>query len=185
MIHAAVTIDPAIAILILAGVALLFTAAAVHKFRDLRRFDEIFAAYGLFPSSARPVLSRLVPPIEAAVAAGLSVNALRTAAVCVGILMLVAYAAAIAVNLLRGRSDLACGCGGPDDRRPIAAWMVCRNILIAALLVMALLPWSARPLVATDAVTIVFGILTCTLVYLCLDRLLGRTGRLTAAMRMS
>ena len=179
------SIDPAIAALIVACGALLFASAALHKFRDLRRFDEIFAAYGLPPSATRLRLSRVVPLLEALVAGGLLLDVTRTAAACVGIVLLLAYAGAITVNLLRGLRELACGCGGPDDRRPIAPWMVARNILCAASLLPVMLPWSARPLGATDLVTIGFGTATCALVYLCLDRLLGRTGRLSAELRMS
>src|SRR6202035_3730715 len=138
-----------------------------HKLRDLRRFDEIFAAYGLLPSAARLRLSRAVPFLEALVAVGLLLDSVRIAAACVGIVLLLAYAGAITVNLLRGRRELACGCGGPDDRRPIAAWMVWRNVGIAVLLAAAMLPWSQRSLVPTDAVTVGFGTATCALVYLC------------------
>jgi Methylamine utilisation protein MauE len=178
-------IDPAIAALIIAAVALLFAAGALHKLRDLRRFDEIFMAYGLVPAVARLRLSRLVPLLEAVVAGGLLLDTSRAGATGVGIVLLLGYAAAITINLRRGRRDLACGCGGPDDRRPIAAWMVWRNIAIATLLGSVMLPWSARPLTATDGVTIGFGTVTFALVYLCLDRLLGRTGRMTAALQLS
>ena len=98
--------------------------------------------------------------------------------VVVGALLLLAYAAAIFVNLRRGRRDLACGCGGFDERQTIAPWMVGRNCLIAALLVACCcLPWSARPLGLVDAVTVVFGLLTVALVYLCVDQLMGYVQR--------
>lgn len=177
-------IDPAIAILVVACTVLLFAVAALHKLRDLRRFAEIFAAYGLLPLPLARLVSRAVPLLEAAVAVGLLFDGSRMAAAFVGIVLLLAYAGAIAVNLLRGRRDLACGCGGPDDRRPIAGWMLWRNIGIAVLLAAVMLPWSPRSLVVTDAVTIGFGTATCALVYLCLDRLLGRTGRMTDELRI-
>jgi len=179
------TIDPAIAALIVACGALLFAGGAIHKLRALRRFDEIFAAYGLLPWAARLRLSRAVPLLEALAAGGLLLDATRTAAAYVAIVLLLVYAGAIAVNLVRGRRELACGCGGPDDRRPIAPWMVWRNILFAFVLLPVTLPWSARPLGLTDMVTIGCGTATFALVYLCLDRLLGRTGRLSAELRMS
>jgi hypothetical protein len=179
------TIDPAIAALIVTCMALLFAVAATHKLRDLRRFDEIFTAYGLLPLAARLHLSRAVPLLEALVAGGLLLDVARSAAACVGIVLLLGYAGAITVNLLRGRRELACGCGGPDDRRPIAPWMVGRNVLCALLLSPVMLPWSPRPLELTDGVTIGFGTATAALVYLCLDRLLGRTGRLSAQLRIS
>lgn len=181
----ALSLDPAIAALIIACTALLFAAAAIHKLRDLRRFEEIFAAYGLVPFASGMRLSRAVPLLEAVVAVGLLLDGSRLAAASAGIVLLLAYAGAITVNLLRGRRDLACGCGGPDDRRPIAAWMVWRNFSIAVLLGVVMLPWSPRPLGPTDVVTIGFGTVAGALVYLCLDRLLGHTGRVTARLRIS
>jgi Methylamine utilisation protein MauE len=177
------TIDPAIAFLVVACTVLLFAAAASHKLKDLRRFSEIFAAYGLLPSGVGRPASHAIPLLEAAVAAGLLFEGSRTPAACMGIVLLLAYAAAIAVNLRRGRRELACGCGGPDDRRPIAGWMVWRNVGVAILLAATMLPWSQRPLVLTDAVTVGFGTATSALVYLCLDRLLGRAGRMTDELR--
>jgi len=178
------TIDPAIAALIVGCTALLFASAALHKLRDLSRFDEIFTAYGLVGLPTRLPLARAVPLLEALVGVGLLFAAPRTAAAGVGIVLLLGYATAIAVNLRRGRRTLACGCGGPDDSRPIASWMVWRNLLLALLVAAVMLPWSPRPLVLTDVVTVGFGTATCALVYLCLDRLLGRTARL-AALRIS
>jgi hypothetical protein len=171
-------LDPAVGILMVASVALLFASAGVQKLRDLRRFDEIFSAYGLMPLVARLRLSWAVPILEMGVAAGLLIDVCRRYAVAVGIVLLSGYAAAIAVNLRRGRRDLACGCGGPDERRPIAAWMVWRNILIAFALAGALAPWADRSLSLTDAVTIAFGLLTIALVYLCIDQLLGYAQRI-------
>jgi hypothetical protein len=163
--------------LMVASIALLFASAGIHKLRDLRRFDEIFSAYGLVPGLARWRMSWVVPILEVGVAIGLLIDACRPYAGAIGMVMLWGYAAAIAVNLRRGRRDLACGCGGPDERRPISAWMVWRNILISLALAVALQPWTSRPFSFTDGVTIVFGLLTIALIYLCTDRLLGYTQR--------
>lgn len=166
-------LDPAIGLLLAAAVALLFASASAHKLRDLKRFDEIFSAYGLLTGVARLRLSWTVPVLELAVAGGLLFDESRPGAATVGIVLLLTYAAAIAVNLERGRRDLACGCGGPDERRPIAPWMVWRNILVASCLAATFAPWASRPLTITDAVTVVFGLLTLALIYLCVDQLMG------------
>ncbi len=166
-------LDPAIGLLSTAAIALLFASAGVHKLRDLRRFDEIFSAYGLLTGVARLRLSWSVPVLELAVAGGLLFDESRPSAATVGIVLLLTYATAIAVNLKRGRRDLACGCGGPDERRPIAPWMVWRNIVIALCLAATFAPWTTRPLTLTDAVTVVFGLLTLALIYLCVDQLMG------------
>ena len=170
---AAMNLDPAIGLLLVAVVALLFGSAAIHKLRDLRRFEEIFAAYGVASAISRWRLAWLVPVLELGTALGLLSDVTRPYAAALGALLLVSYALAIGINLRRGRRDLACGCGGPDERRPIAPWMVWRNVLIALVALSALAPWSARPLGLTDAVTVVFGLLTLAIIYLCVDQLMG------------
>jgi uncharacterized membrane protein len=170
-------LDPAVGLLMVATVALLFGSAGVHKLRDLRQFDEIFAAYGVVPWISRWHLSWLVPVLELGVTAGLLIDASRLYAVVVGITLLLAYASAIGINLRRGRRDLACGCGGPDERRPIAPWMVWRNVVLALGLATTLVPWTERPLGFTDGVTVTFGLLTLALIYLCIDQLMGYVQR--------
>lgn len=169
-------LDPAIGLLITACIALLFAGAAAHKLRDLKGFDQIFSAYGLMPAMPEMSLSWLVPLLETTVAAGLLINVSRPYAGALGIVLLSAYAAAIAVNLKRGHRDLACGCGGPE-RRTIAAWMVWRNLVTALAAAAVFLPWAHRPLSLTDAFTVAFGVPTIALVYLCIDQLLGNAQR--------
>jgi hypothetical protein len=176
-IMARMVLDPAVGILTTASVALLFASAGAHKLRDLGRFDEIFSAYGLMPAITRLRISWVVPLLEIAVAAGLAVKISRPYAGALGIIMLSGYAAAIAVNLRRGHRDLACGCGGPDERRPIAAWMVWRNACIALAAAAVFAPWADRHLSLTDGFTIAFGLPTIALVYLCADQLLGNAQR--------
>jgi len=173
------TIDPGVAWLIIACAGLLFLVAALHKLRDLRRFREVFAAYQLMPAAAGRLLAPVVPALELAVAVGLLFDDLRRLALWIGVALMLAYGAGIVINLARGRRDLDCGCAGPNDRRPIAAWMVWRNVGIAILLSTVLLPWSDRPFVLTDGVTVGFGTACCALIYLCLDRLLAPVRRIT------
>jgi len=166
-------LDPAIGILIAGCCALLFVTAAVHKLWALRHFTEVLRAYRVLPPGAAR-LALLVPLLELTVGLALLVPATRTAAAGAGAVLLVLYAGAIALNLARGRRDLACGCGGPDAARPIAPWMVARNLLMAALLLLTLLPWQGRALLATDALTVGGGVAVAALLYVSLDRLLGR-----------
>ena len=167
-------LDPAVGLLVTVTIALLFGSASVHKLRDLNRFEEIFAAYGVLTFISRWKLSWMVPLLELAVAVGLLFDTTRMLAAAVGAGLLLVYAAAIGVNLKRGRRDLACGCGGPNDRSPIAPWMLGRNTALALLLLGgAWVPWTSRQLVFTDAVTVVFGLGTLALVYLCVDQMMS------------
>jgi hypothetical protein len=176
-------IDPAVGVLVLACLVLLFASAALHKLRDPRHFTEVLRAYRVLPEGAVR-LAPLVPLAELMAAAGLVLSATRSGAGLGGAALLAAYAAAIAVNLGRGRRDLACGCGGPDDARPIAPWMVARNLMLAVtLLAVTLVPWKTRPLLPVDALTVGGGLATATLLYASLDQLLGRAAAWTAALR--
>jgi hypothetical protein len=174
-------LDPAIGALLLACLALLFAGAALHKLRNLAHFTEVLRAYRVLPEDAVR-LAPLVPLAELTVAAALVTPAVRSGAALAGATLLLVYATAIGVNLGRGRRELACGCGGPDDARPIAPWMVARNLTLALLLALTLLSWRERPLLATDAITVGGGAVVATLLYVCLDRLLGRVAPWTAAL---
>jgi hypothetical protein len=166
-------LDPAFGYLIIAGAALLFASAAVRKFQDLGRFTEIFAAYRVLPAALAPRAAWIIPCIEIAIAAALSWAPGRRLGVASAIAVLIAYGSGLGVNLLRGRRDLDCGCGGPRGRRAIAAWMVWRNLLLAGTVGIAAMPWSTRFLGLTDALTVVGGLIAGVLLYATSDRLLG------------
>lgn len=172
MVYHGGMIDPAIGTLLAGAFALLFASAALHKLRDPARFAQVLHAYRVLPAGAR--ISGLVPLLELTTALALLLPATRAAAAALGAGLLVLYALAIAVNLRRGRHDLACGCGGPNEHRPIGLWMVWRNLLLAAVVGAAGLPWRVRPLQWLDLLTVGAGLAVATLLYMSADRLLGR-----------
>jgi hypothetical protein len=178
----AIMIDPAVGALLAGAFALLFASAALHKLSALPHFVQGFGAYRLVPETLAP-LALLVPLLELGVAAGLLLRGARAGACLSGALLLLMYAAAIGINLARGRRELACGCGGPNDRRPIAPWMVVRNLVLALALAGLLLPWGARLLDAADALTIGAGTAVAALLYMSLDTLLGRIAPRGARLR--
>jgi uncharacterized membrane protein YphA (DoxX/SURF4 family) len=179
--NAVVMLDPAVGSLIVGCFALLFVVAAGHKLRDLQQFAQVFAAYGIAPLLGRRRLAWLVPLLEIGVALGLLLPQSRRAAALAAAALLLSYAIAIRINLRAGRVAIACGCGGPDQRRPIAGWMVWRTVLLALVLGLAALPWSARALEWTDGATIGFGLAAIALLYACAERLLGELGRAPGA----
>jgi hypothetical protein len=182
-VSAAVVLDPGIGYLIAIGCAILFAHAAFGKWRGRAKFGAVLANYRLVPAPLVAVLAVLVPALETAVSLLILVAATRPFATAVGGALLLGYAAAIAVNLRRGRYDLDCGCAGPADRRPIAGWMVWRNIVLGAALAAAGLPWSARVLGWTDGITVGGGLVVVALLYTALDRLLGQVMPRTATLR--
>jgi hypothetical protein len=166
-------LDPAFGYLIVAGIALLFASAGTHKLQDLARFAEAFAAYRVLPKALARRLAWLIPSIELCVTAGLLWEPTRRVAALAAITVLIAYASGLELNLLRGRRDLDCGCGTVRDRRAIAAWMVWRNLILAAAVGVAVLPWSHRSLGVTDLLTVVGALSAGVTLYAAVDRLLG------------
>jgi len=46
--------------------------------------------------------------------------------------LLVLYSSAIAINLVRGRRDIECGCGGAATHVPLSGWLLARNAALMA-----------------------------------------------------
>jgi hypothetical protein len=166
-------LDPAFGYLIVAGAALLFASASIHKVRGLARFTEIFVAYRVLPNVLGRRVSWLIPCLEVSIAIALLREPSRRMAVIAAIAVLITYASGMGLNLLRGRRDLDCGCGTARDRRPIAGWMVWRNLFLAAALGSAALPWSPRAFNSTDLLTVMGGLIAAVTLYAAVDRLLG------------
>ncbi len=166
-------LDPVFGLWITLGLALLFASAAVHKLRSPARFAEVLAAYRVMPEDLARRGAWAVPCLELAIAAALIVGDTRRWGALAAAAMLAVYALALALNLRRGRLDLDCGCGPARDRRPIAAWMVWRNLLIAGAALIAALPASGRALDAPDVLTLAGGLAAAGILYSAVDRLLG------------
>lgn len=176
-------IDPAIVLLLSACAAALFASAALHKFIALRAFQAALLAYDILPVRAVAIAGCIVPLGELLIASVLCSSALRSQALLAAAFMLVGYGLAISVNLRRGRRFIDCGCVGFAERRSIAPWMVARNLLFALVLVgCAVIPWSARNLRGTDAVTIIGGLVSIACLYLAAEELLGRVPRAAGLM---
>lgn len=174
-------LDPAIGCLIVVSLATLIGLAAFDKLMRVREFEEALRAYRLLPDHAVRSASRLLPCLELATSLGLLIPARRAFFCQVAALILLIYAGAIGINLVRGRRDLDCGCG--RARRPIAVWMLGRNGAIAAAALLTALPWSPRTLSAVDLGTVLAGTAAAALLYVSADVLLGRVAPRAAMSR--
>jgi Methylamine utilisation protein MauE len=165
-------LDPVIAILLMLGGAALFGAAAVHKLRAHAAFAQALREYRILPSGFVGWASVVLPAAELIVAPALLWNRTRPLGALSAAVLLLIYGSGIAVNLLRGRRDLDCGCGG--SRKVIGGWMVARNAILAAAMLALLLPVKERALVLGDFTTIGAGFTVAVLLYASADLLLSR-----------
>ena len=121
------------------GFALLLGTASWRKFSDLPAFTAVVADYRIVPQALLRPTGVVVAAVEAALAmlwlaAPWYADAANGAGLGTAALM-AGYGAAIAANLVRGRSWIDCGCGGGDQ----LTWgLVARNAVLAGLAVATL-----------------------------------------------
>jgi hypothetical protein len=122
-----------IALAIRVLVALLFLTAAIGKFRHRQVFRGVVANYRVLPEGAVPAFALLLPPVEAAVAAGLLFVPSPWPAVSAAALLTL-FAVAMAINIRRGRRHIDCGCFQSTLKQTLSWILVARNAGLALLL---------------------------------------------------
>jgi hypothetical protein len=148
-----VTIDPIIAAALRVLLALLFAAAVAHKIADFAAFRIVLHDYHLLPLAMVTPATVIVIATEIGLAAALPWPASGSAAPSAAVVLLAIYSVGIAINLLRGRRTLECGCAPSTYRQPLSEWLLLRNaVLIAAALALTL-PRAPRALAWLDAIT--------------------------------
>jgi hypothetical protein len=161
-------LDPVISMAIRVSIAVLFAVAAWHKLRDWPRIGGVITGYRLLPQGASLPAAATLIVFELAVAAGLllSPQALFAAA-----LILISYASAIGLNILRGNDRIDCGCLGYLAKAPRLKWAMClRNAVIALIAIMvASADVSIRSLVWMDFVTIACVLAGLSILYASLE----------------
>lgn len=176
MDFAPVMTDPVAAGIVVGAVALILFSAAWHKFSEPNAFLAALAGYRIIPSGLLEAMTRLVPALEAALGIGLLIPYSRNAALIGAGTLMILYAVAIALNLLRGRSYIECGCGG--TAQPLSWGLVVRNAVIAAAALGVSGPTAARGFDWLDAVTLLFGVLAFYVTYLMADELMRQASRM-------
>ena len=141
-----IAIDPLLSMILATCLALVFAPAAWHKLRERDLFAAQIQAYAILPRHLL-VLGRALGPLEAAAAIAL-VGGAPVAGAGLAAVLLLMYAFAMALNLVRGRA-LDCGCGGAPQ--PLSWGLVVRNLTMVLMALAAALPREARELTSDDA----------------------------------
>lgn len=95
-------------------------------------------------------------------------------------LLLFVYTSGISINLYRGRRDIDCGCSGPATTQVLSWWLVFRNLVFLALVLLALVPPINRSLNWLDLFNVVLGVLVASGLYMSFNQLLNQAPRLAA-----
>jgi hypothetical protein len=166
--------DPVVVLIARLAIGALFLVGALQKLRSRARFVRALADYRLLPTPLLLPLAWAVLALEAAI--GIGALALCALACRAGLVVLVVYGCAIAMNLVRGRGGFDCGCSG--DRLPASWALVARNAVLAAVAWIALAPASPRGLSAIEFVIVAGGVLVCAIAYAGFDTVLAARARL-------
>jgi hypothetical protein len=126
------------------GLGLMFAVGAIGKLRNRLKWNEMLAAYQLLPLATIAPVAVLMPLAELVVAGGLFAGLPLAGVAGAGLMLL--FALAISINLLRGRTGLDCGCNPGARPQPIAWSLVVRNIVLAGLVAACALPMAPLPL---------------------------------------
>ena len=139
------TPDPVVTHMVAAALAMLLLVGAWQKLRDQLAFRTALEAYDIVPAtSLSGVFAWLLPAGEVLAAITLVIDRKRMVGVMLGAVLLTVVTVAVIINLLRGRTDLGCGCGGIEDEQTLSWALVARNgVLLALLAVVSLEPVSA------------------------------------------
>ena len=170
-------IDPLITLVISVSLALLFFMAARHKMSSPRHFQAQLAAYELLPVPVLPLASKLLPAAEMAIVFLILIPYTRAFAAFLAVLLLSAYALAMAINLLRGRSNIDCGCGGQPQA--LSYWLLLRNAVLVAGASMLMVPASDRTMVWGDTLLLVLMTAVLAMIYLLVEQLVRNNSVLT------
>lgn len=166
------TFDPAVNLIAALILSYVFVLAGLHKCKAPAEFAATLTNYNILPESLARQGVYLVPVAEIMTGVALLIPATaRLAAFSAGVLLCI-YIAAIGLNLLRGRRNIDCGCGGPAQKQTISEWMIVRNGLLVLLACMAGGQVEPRTLLWFDWLTVILATVMGCLFYNIINQLL-------------
>lgn len=175
--------DPVLSHAMGAALSVVFLIGAWQKLKAREEFAAALENYRLLPAVTVSWMAWLLPLSEAMAGALLLFQATRVPAALLALVLLLLVTAAVAINLLRGYSEIDCGCGGFSggvSGQAISWGLVMRNLVL-----IAAIPWIAadsavRNLVWMDYLTVACATLALLGLYALVSQLLATQPRLGA-----
>ena len=166
-------------------IAWIFINTSVHKLAGPGYIAGVIRRqFPFIGETASRITGVVLGVIEGIVAVAIMVPASRYAGALAAVVLLGMYALMMLVQLLRGRTDLDCGCSGPAPRQNISRKLVVRNIilvLIAGLVVFQSAGQEPSMLAGQGLYYLAapFAVLSI-LIYACSEQLMSNRQKLTA-----
>jgi len=174
--------DPVIELVICCALALLWFTAAIKKTFVFEGFITTLRNYQLVPKSMLVPFSAALVGMELCFSIGVVLPFTRSFFLLSSAGLFGMYAAAIGINLRRGRRHIDCGCMGLAQQS-LSGWLVWRNLLLAGLALACLLPVHSREFLWLDSVSIIFAVGALAAVYATVNRLIANVPELARLRR--
>ena len=152
----------------------LFLRALWHKLQDTELFIARLEAYRVLPPAVARSAGWAILALEVLVMLSVILPGLRLVGTHIAVILLLAYASAMALNIAKGRTDLDCGCGSGSAGPTLSWYLVVRNLVLATI--------AAVPLFTVEDVISWYGWLIAFLaalllfaVYLLFEQILANT----------
>lgn len=174
--------EPTVTLALRVFLALMFATAAASKLGHAEEFYGVVRNFRILPDGPSRVVALVLPVVELAVAAGLLIRPLAVPAAVTAAGLLAVFGLALAINVLRGRTWIDCGCFRNGLKQQVSWMMVLRNAVLTALAlaVALLLPLTPAPGLAQSVVGLAAGAVAM-LLYVSASML----GGLLAAQRLT
>jgi hypothetical protein len=155
-----------------AGVlTLVFARSAAHKVAEFSFFRATLGEYRLLPALFVGPIAIALAIAEVATIGSLLLPITRAAGAGVAMCLLSLYAAAMAINLQRGRYRIDCGCGGPGQ---MISWsLVVRNVVLTGVASFVALNTAALESIPAGTPVAFGGVLLCWLLLAIFDQIIG------------
>lgn len=176
-------LDPVVARAVSATLSVILLTSAWQKLRDPSLFQANIENYRLLPEGLTWAAAILLPLWELAAGVSLLFGSTRTVAALLTIGLLLLVTAAVALNLLRGRTEIDCGCGslgGHVGDQTLSWGLTIRNAALAVAALATLREDSARALFWIDYLSVVGGTLGLLGLYVTANQLMANQPRLQA-----
>ena len=163
-------LDAAIHSLISVIFALLLLWASLHKFSDRLQFQGILAAYQLLPVASLPLLALFIPVVELSLGLAWLTGFQNEVVALATVALLASYTFAMGIIIVRGNTEIDCGCGLSSARHKTAGYqrlsssLLLRNLILILAASIALIPSNERLLGFIDYLNV--GLASVGLVFL-------------------
>lgn len=153
-------IDPVLILPISYSFAVFWALSAYHKYSANEWFQGVIKDYHLFPALSVKPLSILVPSVEMMIS--ILLIAIPTWGTAASVFLFLAYGLLLLFNYLRGHVLSDCGCSwggnqGTNKQSSSMKFYVYRNVALALLSAIVLLPQSSRSLMWLDWISAIMA----------------------------